>query len=172
MEKPKILITKEKIEKRVAELGKQITRDYAGKTVTVIGVLKGSIIFLSDLIRHIDLPLFIDFIEVSSYGDETKSSGVVKIIKDLSHSIEGHDVLIVEDIIDTGITMEHLLKNLENKNPRSLKICTFLEKPINAKISIKIDYQGFTIEDKFVIGYGLDHKGFMRNLEYIGYIET
>ncbi len=171
MEKPRILITKEQIQKRVEALGKEITHDYAGKTVTIIGVLKGSVVFLADLIRHINLPLFIDFIEVSSYGDGTKSSGVVKIIKDLSHSIEGHDVLIVEDIIDTGLTMEYLLKDLRNKKPNSLKVCTFLEKPINTKNKIEIDYKGFTIEDKFVIGYGLDHKGFMRNLDYIGYIE-
>ena len=172
MEKPKVLITKERIHERVEALGQEINRDYSGTTITVIGILKGSIVFLADLIRQIHVPLFIDFVEVSTYGDDTKSSGVVKIIKDLSHSIEGHDVLVVEDIIDSGLTMEYILKNLQTKKPRSLKVCAFLEKPVNVKNKIKIDYKGFTIEDKFVIGYGLDYKGFMRNLDYVGYLET
>jgi hypoxanthine phosphoribosyltransferase len=169
LEAPKCLISKEEIQSRVRELGQQITQDFTGEHITVIGVLKGSILFLSDLVRHIDKPVQLDFIEVSSYGNESKSSGVVKFIKDLSHSIENHHVLIVEDIIDSGLTMNYLLSNLKTRNPQSLKICTLLEKP---KVThLAIDYRGFLIQDHFVVGYGLDYQGFYRNLDYIGYFE-
>jgi hypoxanthine phosphoribosyltransferase len=169
LETPKCLISEETIQARVHELGKEISQNFTGEHLTVIGVLKGSILFLSDLVRAIDIPLQLDFIEVSSYGNETKSSGVVKFIKDLSHSIENHHVLIVEDIIDSGLTMNYLINNLKTRQPQSLKVCTLLEKPkVN---NLQIDYRGFLIQDHFVVGYGLDYQGFYRNLSYIGYFE-
>ncbi|MFH1729195.1 MAG: hypoxanthine phosphoribosyltransferase [Pseudomonadota bacterium] len=166
----KVLISEEDVLKRVKELGTQISKDYEGKSLTVIGVLKGSFLFQADLVRYIDVPVQVDFLEVSSYGNETKSSGVVKFVKDLTHSIEGLDVLIVEDIIDSGLTMNYLLNNLKTRNPASLKVCTLLEKP--HKTEVPIDYTGFKIEDKFVVGYGLDYRGFYRNTRYIGYFDN
>lgn len=171
MKKPKELISKENVQKRVSELADRINNDYKEKTLTVIGVLKGSCIFMMDLIRKLKMPVFIDFIEVQSYGDDQESSGVVKLIKDVTHSIEDQDILIVEDIVDTGLTMNYLVENFKIRNPKSIKICAFLDKPSKRKVSIDIDYNGFTIEDKFVVGYGLDHKGFLRNLSYVGYFE-
>lgn len=168
----KVYISAEEIRKKVKELGKIITKDYMGEEVTVVGVLKGSVIFLADLIREIKLPLMIDFLELSSYGNEYKSSGVVKIVKDLTHSVENQNVLIVEDIIDSGLTMDYLIANLKTRHPKSIKICSLLFKPSNLSVNLKIDYTGFTIENRFVIGYGLDYKGGYRNLEYIGYLES
>jgi hypoxanthine phosphoribosyltransferase len=168
---PKILIPDTEIKKRVNELALEITKDYEGKTITVVGVLKGSVIFLVDLIRSINLPILIDFLEVSSYGNETTSSGIVKISKDLTHSITDQDVLIVEDIIDTGLTMNYLMENLKTRKPKSLKICALLEKTDNLKLKINIDYKGFTVPNKFLVGYGLDYQGYFRNLDYLGYID-
>jgi hypoxanthine phosphoribosyltransferase len=153
---------------RIEALGAQITADYAGRRLCVVGVLKGSFMFFADLVRHIELPLACEFIGISSYGQGTKSSGVVKITYDLQHSIENWDVLIVEDIIDTGLSMQYLLKNLATRNPRSLKVCTLLTKPDNTQIKVPIDYTGFTIPNAFVVGYGLDLAGTYRNLPFIG----
>jgi len=163
-----VLLSREAIDARVRELGEEITRAYAGKKLTVVGILKGSFIFMADLVRAIDLEVRTEFIGISSYGDGTKSSGVVKITSDLTHTIEKEDVLIVEDIIDTGLTMRYLLENFGTRHPSSLKICTLLHKPGNAKVEVPIDYVGFTIPNHFVIGYGLDLAGYYRNLPFIG----
>lgn len=167
-----VLYSADAIATRVRELGQQITQDYPGAShknpLCVVGILKGSFMMFADLVRHIDLPLTCEFMGISSYGDQTESTGVVQITTDLSHSIENKDVLIVEDIIDTGLTMQYLLENFKTRRPRSVKICTLLEKPANAQIKIPIDYVGFTIPNEFVIGYGLDYAGRYRNLPYIG----
>jgi hypoxanthine phosphoribosyltransferase len=164
----KVLLDQETLRKRIAELGAQITRDYAGKNVCLIGILKGCYLFLADLVREIDLPLITEFVGISSYGDETESSGIVQITSDLSRSVEGYDLLIVEDIIDTGLTMQYLLENLQTRRPESIRVCTLLHKPDNASVQVPIDYVGFTIPNEFVIGYGLDLAGRFRNLPYIG----
>src|SRR6516165_3056355 len=161
-----VLIPEADLRERVQVLGRDITRDYAGRSLVVIGVLKGSFIFLADLVRAIDLPLSVDFIGISSYQG-TRTSGVVKITSDLSRPIEGQHVLLVEDIVDTGLTMKYLLENLATRMPASVKVCALLEKPERAKVSIPIDYKGFVIEDVFVVGYGLDWDGKMRNLPFI-----
>lgn len=163
-----VLISKEQIAARVAELGAQIAQDYAGKELVLVGVLKGAFVFVSDLARAIDLPLTIDFVALSSYGEATESSGVVKITSDLSKPIEGKHVLVVEDIIDTGLTMRYLLDNLATRHPATIRICSMLHKPARARTKIPIDYLGFTIEDKFVVGYGLDAAERYRNLPFIG----
>lgn len=165
------LFTAEELAERVADLGRQITEDYKGKNLLVVIVLKGSILFGADLVRHIQLPLQIDFIGTSSYGDSTKSSGVVQIVKDIDQGLEGKDVLIIEDIIDTGLTLSYLLKMLQVRNPSSLKICSLLDKPSRRKVSVPVEYLGFTIEDHFVIGYGLDYAGRYRNQPYIGILK-
>jgi hypoxanthine phosphoribosyltransferase len=169
-----LLISQEDVAKRVAELGKEITRDFAdcGDDVVLLCVLKGSVIFLADLARHVHLPCVIDFIGISSYGNETKSSGIVQITSDLSHPIEGKHVIVVEDIIDTGLTAHYLLDNLKTRRPASLKMCSLLHKPARAKKEVPIDYLGFTIEDRFVVGYGLDVSQQYRNLPFIGYVEN
>ena len=163
-----VLLSQEKIAARVAELGAQIARDYAGKELVLVGVLKGAFVFVSDLSRAIDLPLTIDFVGLSSYGEATESSGVVKITSDLTRPIEGKHVLVVEDIIDTGLTMRYLLDNLSTRHPSSVKICGLLHKPARARTKIPVDYLGFSIEDKFVVGYGLDAAEKFRNLPFIG----
>ncbi len=163
-----VLISKEQIAARVAELGAQIAHDFAGKELVLVGVLKGAFVFVSDLARAIDLPLTIDFVALSSYGEATESSGVVKITSDLSRPIEGKHVLVVEDIIDTGLTMRYLLDNLATRHPASIRICGLLHKPARARTKIPIDYLGFPIEDKFVVGYGLDAAEKYRNLPFIG----
>ncbi|MBN1947647.1 MAG: hypoxanthine phosphoribosyltransferase [Bradymonadales bacterium] len=163
-----VMLTAEQIHRKVVELGQQITRDYAGKDLVCIGVLKGCFPFLADLVREIELPLRVDFLGVSSYGDRTKSSGVVRFTSDLSKPVEGLDVLIVEDIVDTGLTMRYLLSNLKTRGPRSLAICTLLHKPDRTMIEVELDYIGFTIPDRFVIGYGLDYAEIYRNLPFIG----
>ena len=168
---PKLLIPHDVISKRVNELANQISEDYKGKTITVVGVLKGAVIFLTDLVRHINVPVFLDFLEVSSYGDQTKSSGIVKINKDLTHSIEGQNVLIVEDIVDTGLTMNYLINNFQTRKPKSLKTCSLLEKTETLKIKNNLDYKGFSVPNKFLVGYGLDFKGYFRNLNYIGFMD-
>jgi hypoxanthine phosphoribosyltransferase len=167
-----ILLTEEQIATRVAELGASITSDYRGRTLTLVSVLKGSLPFMADLMRAIDLPLRIDLMEVSSYGGATtESSGLVRILKDLSASIAGEDVLIVEDIIDTGLTLNYLIRYLRGKNPKSLRICTLLDKPARRLVEIPVDYTGFEIPDQFVIGYGLDYGEVYRNLRFVGVLK-
>jgi hypoxanthine phosphoribosyltransferase len=164
-----VLLSEEVIASRVHELGTQIAQDYAGRTLTLVSVLKGSLPFMADLMRQIPLPLRIDLMEVSSYGGTaTESSGLVRIIKDLSASIAGEDVLLVEDIIDTGLTLNYLVRYLRGKNPNSLKICTLLDKPARRLVEIPVDYQGFEIPDQFVVGYGLDYGERYRNLRFVG----
>jgi hypoxanthine phosphoribosyltransferase len=165
------MLTAEQIAARVRELGAQIARDYAGRNLVLVCVLKGSFVFAADLARAIDLPLRVDFLGVRSYGEGTESSGVVQITQDLSRPIEHEDVVIVEDIVDTGLTIAHLMDLFRTRQPRSVKVCALLHKPARAKISVKIDYLGFTIEDRFVVGYGLDFAERYRNLPYIGVIE-
>jgi len=167
----KELISAEAIAARVAELGAQITKDYAGRTgdIVVIGVLKGSVIFLSDLVRHVGLPVYLEFIGISSYGDATVSSGVVQITQDLSRPIEGKHVIVVEDIVDTGHTVHYLLENLATRRPASMALVALLHKPERSEREVKIDYLGFTIPNKFVVGYGLDVAQQFRNLPFIGY---
>jgi hypoxanthine phosphoribosyltransferase len=162
-----VLIPEKDLQERVRALGRDITRDYAGRSLFVIGVLKGSFIFLADLVRAIDLPLVVDFVGISSYQGTT-STGVVKITSDLARPIEGKDVLLVEDIVDTGLTMRYLLDNLATRGPASLKVCALLEKPARARVAIPIEYRGFVVGDEFVVGYGLDWDGRMRNLPYVG----
>lgn len=166
-----VLLKEEEIETRVRELGKLITEDYKGKNLFIIGVLKGANVFLSDLIRRIELPLEIDFMAVSSYGYSTESSGVVRIIKDLETDIHQKDVLIVEDIIDTGLTLKYLYDNLKSRNPSSLKICTLLDKPERRKVHLEVDYVGFKIPDEFIVGYGIDYAEKYRNLPYIATVK-
>ncbi|HOA79751.1 MAG TPA: hypoxanthine phosphoribosyltransferase [Defluviitaleaceae bacterium] len=167
MEHLDILISEEEIKKRVKELAKEITKDYKGKDLCLICVLKGAIMFMVDLAKEIDLLLEMDFMAVSSYGNEKTSSGVVKIIKDLDEPIEGKHVLIVEDIIDSGRTLSYLVKILKDRKPASIRICTLLDKPEKRLTDVKVDYVGFTIEDKFVLGYGLDYMQKYRNIPYI-----
>jgi len=167
------LISAEDIAARVAELGAEITRDYRsdGENLVLLSVLKGSFMFLADLCRHIDLPHSIDFIGIASYGDETVSSGIVQITADVTKPIEGKHVVVVEDIIDTGHTAHYLLDNLATRKPASVKLCSLLHKPDRGVREVEIDYLGFTIPDKFVIGYGLDYAQRFRNLSFIGYVE-
>ena len=167
----KVLISEEQIRRRVMELGCQLTADYQGKELFVLGILKGSVVFMSDLIRAIDLPLQIDFIAVSSYGKSTRSSGVVRIIKDLDADIQGKDLLIVEDIVDSGLTLSYLREIFLSRNPASLKICTFLDKPSRRVADVIPDYNGYQIPDEFVVGYGLDYAEKYRNLPYVGVVE-
>ena len=162
-----ILISEEEIAKRVKELGKQLAEDYKGKELLVVGILKGCMLFLSDLVRTIELPLTMDFMVVSSYGATTKSSGVVRIVKDLEREIEGKDVLIVEDIVDTGLTLSYLVENFKARNPKSVKVCSLLDKPDRRKAQVEIQYIGFKIPDEFVVGYGLDYGENYRNLPFV-----
>jgi hypoxanthine phosphoribosyltransferase len=167
-----VLIPEDRIAAKVAELGEQITADYEGRTLTLVSVLKGSLPFMADLMRSIDLPVRIDLMEVSSYGGTaTESSGLVRILKDLSASIEHEHVLIVEDIIDTGLTLNYLVRYLRGKNPASLRICTLLDKPARRLVEIPVDYIGFTIPDQFVVGYGLDYGEIYRNLKFVGVLK-
>jgi hypoxanthine phosphoribosyltransferase len=167
-----VLITEAQLRAKVAELGQLLSADYADRTVVLVSVLKGSLPFMADLMRAIAVPVQIDLMEVSSYGGTaTETSGLVRILKDLSSSIEGKDVLIVEDIIDTGLTLNYLLRYLRGKNPRSLRICALLDKPARRLVEIGIDYRGFTIPDKFVVGYGLDYGEFYRNLPFIAVLK-
>jgi hypoxanthine phosphoribosyltransferase len=165
------MLSAEQIAKRVKELGAQITQDYAGRNLVLVCVLKGSFVFTSDLSRAIDLPLRIDFLGVRSYGEGTESSGVVQITQDLSRPIEHEDVLLCEDIVDTGLTIAHLMDLLRTRAPASVKVCALLHKPARARVQVAIDYLGFTIEDRFVVGYGLDFAERYRNLPYIGVVE-
>ncbi|MGN0311493.1 MAG: hypoxanthine phosphoribosyltransferase [Lachnospiraceae bacterium] len=170
-EKVRVLIDEEAVEAKIAELGKKISEDYAGKEVHLICVLKGGVFFMCELAKRISVPVSMDFMSVSSYGNDTKSSGVVKIIKDLDEPIEGKDVLVVEDIIDSGRTLSYLLENLKNRNPNSLHLCTLLDKPERRVKPVHVDYTAFEIPDEFVVGYGLDYAQRYRNLPYIGVVE-
>ncbi len=164
-----VLLTEDDIRAKTADLGRQISADYAGRPLTLVSVLKGSLPFMADLMRQIDLPLRIDLMEVSSYGGTaTETSGLVRIMKDLSASIAGEDVLLVEDIIDTGLTLNYLVRYLRGKNPASLRICTLLDKPARRLVDIPVDYRGFEIPDQFVVGYGLDYSERYRNLRFVG----
>ena len=163
-----VLFDEPTLARRVQEMGTHITQDYAGQELLVVGILSGSFLFLADLVRAIDLPLRVDFMAVSSYGDGTRSSGVVRIIKDLNREIADRHVLLVEDIVDTGLTLSYLLENLATRKPLSLKVCTLLDKTAARKRQVPLDYAGFTCPDAFVVGYGLDHAGRFRNLPYIG----
>lgn len=167
----KILLTEEEITNRVKELGQQITKDYAGKDLVLVGVLKGSVVFLADLARQIDCPLSLDFMSCSSYGNSSESSGVVRILKDLDRSIEGKDVLVVEDIVDTGTTLHYLLGNLRSRKAASVRLATLLNKPERRITDVSVDYNGFNIPDYFVVGYGLDYAERYRNLPYIGVLK-
>lgn len=166
-----ILLDTPAIDARVAELGAQLSNDYAGRDPVLVSVLKGSLVFLADLMRAMDLPSSIDLMEVSSYGAGTETSGQVRILKDLSKPIEGRDVIVVEDIIDTGLTLNYLLRYLAERHPASIKVCCLLDKPARRLAEIVIDYRGFTIPDRFVIGYGLDYDERYRNLPYIGVLK-
>jgi hypoxanthine phosphoribosyltransferase len=166
-----ILLESDAVATRVAELGAQIAADYAGRDPVLVSVLKGSLVFLADLMRAMDLPTSIDLMEVSSYGAATESSGQVRILKDLSQPIDGRHVIVVEDIIDTGLTLNYLLHYLADKHPASIKIVCLLDKPARRLAEIPIDYTGFTIPDRFVIGYGLDYDERYRNLPYIGVLK-
>ncbi|MBK9516012.1 MAG: hypoxanthine phosphoribosyltransferase [Anaeromyxobacter sp.] len=162
-----VLISEAQIRERIAELGRDIAAQHTGKRLVCVGVLKGSFMFLADLVRAIPLPeLEVDFIGVSSYQG-TQSTGVVRITTDLARSIEGEDVLLVEDIVDTGLTIRYLLDNLATRRPRTLKVAALLEKPARAKVQVPVDFRGFTIEDRFVVGYGLDYDGRLRNLPHV-----
>ena len=163
----RVLITQQQIEHKIEELAADISRDYRGKNLVIVGVLKGAVVFLGDLVKKIDIPLTLDFIAVSSYGNTTETSGVVRILKDLDNSIEGMDVLIVEDIIDSGLTLNYLQENLRSRGASSIRICTLLDKPYRRKADVKVDYKGFEIEDEFVVGYGLDFAERFRNLPEI-----
>lgn len=168
----KVLVTEEQVAERVKEIGAQISKDYEGKEVHLICVLKGGVFFMCELGKRITVPVTMDFMSVSSYGDGTSSSGVVRIVKDLDESLEGKDVLIVEDIIDSGRTLSYLINILEKRNPKSMRLCTLLDKPDRRVVdNVKVDYVGFEIPDEFVVGYGLDYAQKYRNLPYIGVVE-
>lgn len=162
-----ILLTEPAIRTRVVELGRKITEDFRGKDLVMVGILRGASIFMADLMRHVELPVEIDFMSVSSYGAATKTSGVVRIIKDLAVNIEGKEVLVVEDVVDTGLTWNYLRQVLGARGPLSVKICALLDKPAARKIDVKVDYVGFEIPNKFVIGYGLDWREKYRNLPFV-----
>jgi hypoxanthine phosphoribosyltransferase len=162
-----ILVPADDLARRVRELAADISRDYAGRDLVLIGVLKGAVFFLSDLMRHLEVPCEVDFMAVASYGSATKSSGVVRILKDLDAAIEGRDVLIVEDIVDSGLTLQYLMRNLGARNPRSLEVCALLTKPERRKVDLPTRYVGFEIPNRFAIGYGLDYLEHYRNLPYV-----
>jgi hypoxanthine phosphoribosyltransferase len=170
-DKPRVLIEEAALQARVRALAAQITTDYQGRALVVVIVLKGSFVFGADLVRAIDLPLEVDFLGVRSYGDQTTSSGVVQITSDLSRSVEGKDVLVVEDIVDTGLTLGFLLDNLRTRGPRSLKLAALLHKPARTRRAVPLDYLGFTVDDVFVVGYGLDAAQRFRNLPYVGVLD-
>ncbi len=167
----KVLFSEMEIEKIVSDLASEISRDYKGKKLLLVGILKGASVFMSDLMRKIDLDLEIDFMDVSSYGASTESSGVVRILKDLDSDVQNKEILIIEDIIDTGLTLSYLTKMLLSRKPKSVKICTLLNKPARRKIDINVDYVGKNIEDLFVVGYGIDFAEKYRNLPFIGVYE-
>lgn len=167
----KILIDEKTIKGKVKELAKKISRDYKGKDLVLIGILKGAIVFLSDLIREIDIPVSIDLIQVSSYGASTTSAGVIKLVKDIEIDIEGKDVLIIEDIIDFGYTLDYLLKYLGSKSPRTVEVCVLFDKIPRRKVEVPLKYKGFDVPDKFLVGYGLDYADKYRNLPYVAVLK-
>ena len=171
MEKLSVLIPEEEIEKRTRELAEQISKDYEGKAVHVICVLKGGVFFMTHLAKRMTVPVTMDFMSVSSYGDDTKTSGIVKIVKDLDQPLEGKDVLVIEDIVDSGRTLAYLLGLLKARKPASLRLCSLLEKPSRREVDVTIDYLGFEIPNKFVVGCGMDYKQRYRNLPYVGVVE-
>jgi hypoxanthine phosphoribosyltransferase len=166
-----ILVSPEQLQQRIAELGEEVSRDYADRDLFMVGVLKGAVVFIADLMRELTVPCEVDFMAVSSYGSHTDSSGVVRILKDLDASIEGRDVLIVEDIIDSGLTLHYLMRNLRARNPRSLEVCALLTKPERRRVDLPIRYVGFEIPNRFVIGYGLDYAQRYRNLGFVAALQ-
>lgn len=167
----RVMLTEEEVDARINEIGKRISEDYAGKQVHLICVLKGGSFFMCELAKRITVPVSFDFMSVSSYGGDTKSSGVVKIVKDLDDSIKDKEVIIIEDIIDSGRTLSYLMELLQQRGPKSLSLCTLLDKPDRRVVDVKVDYTGFQIPDEFVVGYGLDYDQRYRNLPYIGIVE-
>ncbi len=167
----RVLFTQEDLAKRVTEMGQQITKDHPGESLLVISVLRGAAIFMADLVRHIDLPLEMDYMAISSYGNGAKSSGVVRILKDLTSSVEGRHVLIAEDILDSGLTLKYLIKNLSSRNPASIEVATLLRKKTLQQAKIDCRYVGFECPDEFIVGYGLDYAERYRNLPYIGVLK-
>lgn len=166
-----VLVTKEDVEKRISEMADEINRAYAGKSLHLVCVLKGGAFFMCELAKHLNMPVSLDFMSVSSYGSATKSSGVVKIVKDLDEPIKDKDVLVVEDIVDSGRTLSYLMEMLRDRGPKSLHLCTLLDKPERRVVEVNVDYTGFQIPGKFVVGYGLDYDQHYRNLPYIGVVE-
>jgi hypoxanthine phosphoribosyltransferase len=166
-----VLIEADALQHRIAELGEEISNDYAGRDLLLVGVLKGAVFFMADLMRHLAIPCEIDFMAISSYGEGTDSSGVVRILKDLDINIEGRDVLVVEDIIDSGLTLSYLIRNLEAREPATLEICALMTKPDRREIEVPVRYIGFEIPNRFVIGYGLDFGERYRNLPYVGVLD-
>jgi hypoxanthine phosphoribosyltransferase len=167
----KILVEEDTLRGRIAELGADVSNDYAGRDLLLVGVLKGAVFFMADLMRHLTIPCEVDFMAISSYGASTDSSGVVRILKDLDVNIEGRDVLVVEDIIDSGLTLSYLIRNLESRNPATLEVCALLTKPARREIDVKVRYTGFEIPNEFVIGYGLDYAERYRNLPYVAVLD-
>ena len=167
----KVLLSEEQLSQKIAELGEEISKDYQGKEIVAICVLKGAILFMADLARAVKVPMALDFMAVSSYGNGTSTSGTVRILKDLDNSIEGKHVLVVEDIIDSGVTLKYLLKNLKSRKPASIKLCTLLNKPERRRVEVDIDYCGFTVPDYFLVGNGLDYAEKYRNLPFIGILK-
>ena len=170
-ERIRVLLSEEEVNERIRQIGEQISKDYEGRQVHLICVLKGGSFFMCELAKRITVPLSLDFMSVSSYGGGTKSSGVVKIVKDLDEPLDGKDVIVVEDIVDSGRTLSYLLELLDKRNPKSLALCTMLDKPERRVVDVKVDYTGFNIPDEFVVGYGLDYDQRYRNLPYIGVVE-
>ena len=171
MEHIRVLLSEEEVDRRIHEIGEELSKDYQGKQVHLVCVLKGGSFFMCELAKRITVPVSLDFMSVSSYGSETKSSGVVKIVKDLDDSIQDKDVVIVEDIVDSGRTLNYLIEMLRDRDPKSIRICTLLDKPERRVVDVKVNYTGFEIPDEFVVGYGLDYDQKYRNLPYIGVVE-
>lgn len=167
----RVLLSEEQLRQRVRELGEEISKEYAGKEILMIGVLRGAVMFMADLARAITVPVMIDFMAVSSYGTSTSSSGIVRILKDLDEEVAGKHVLIVEDIIDSGLTLSYLVDNIKSRQPASVRICTLLNKPERRKVDLEVNYNGFVVPDEFVVGYGLDYAEKYRNLPFIGILK-
>lgn len=167
----RVMLTEEEVDAKIQQIGEQISKDYAGKQVHLICVLKGGVFFMTELSKRITVPVSMDFMSVSSYGSDTKSSGVVKIVKDLDEPLEGKEVIVIEDIVDSGRTLSYLLEMLKKRGPKSLALCTLLDKPDRRVVDVHVDYTGFSIPDEFVVGYGLDYDQKYRNLPYIGVVE-
>ena len=167
----RVLLSEEQLRQRVRELGEEISKEYAGKEILMIGVLRGAVMFMADLARAIAVPVMIDFMAVSSYGTSTSSSGIVRILKDLDEEVAGKHVLIVEDIIDSGLTLSYLVDNIKSRQPASVRICTLLNKPERRKVDLEVNYNGFVVPDEFVVGYGLDYAEKYRNVPFIGILK-